>query len=100
MVIGDAFVSGLPERDGGKPASAVSPPGVRELAELLAWARRAADELRPATIERFDGVERIEADQAVIAELQKFTLLIRLLDAGLRDRAFLARCAAILGPTI
>jgi len=96
MVIGDAFVSGLPGDDG----KAVAPPAVRALAELLAWARRSAEDLRPAARERFDGAERIAADETAIAELQKFELLIRLLDAGLRDRAFVARCGAILGPLI
>lgn len=91
----EPFVSGLPGGD------AKVPPSRDELAAgmvtaLRDRAREGMAALKPATVERFDGVERIKVEPDVLAEFTWLETLDRLLSGILADPVALSRASSIL----
>lgn len=97
----EPFVSGLgadPQRP-AKPDAPGAPQDVlatQVLTDVRDWSRQVVAELRPATVDRFDGSERIAADEQAQRDLDRHETVARLVDGILRDPVALSRCGTIL----
>jgi hypothetical protein len=89
------FESGLPGDVLRAEAEASAKLGLAQLDVIRRWALDQVAELAPATQNRFDGVERVEASAAAIEAVDRFREIVRLVD-GLKRDGHLARCAALI----
>jgi hypothetical protein len=100
----DAFIAGHKRgaahhcRDGAPDMTeqVADPRGCRMLHRIRALAHDLADSLRPACEDRFDGVERMPASAAAVAEREEFEAMIRVISEILGDPELARRFAALL----
>lgn len=86
------FVSGL-ERP---PLPIAHPRGIEMLGHIRALARDEIDRLDPVCHDRFDGVERLPADEQAIAQRKVYRGILAMVDEVSADIAMARRIAARL----
>jgi hypothetical protein len=86
------FVSGLPGETGQRPASVLAV----ELGRLRELAERVIAELEPLTKSRFDGAERLPADDQAAADVKTCRDVLELADIIAGDRVLMMRLERLL----
>jgi hypothetical protein len=86
------FVSGLPGETAQRPASVLAV----ELGRLRELAEREIAALEPLTKTRFDGAERLPADDRAIADVETYRDALQLVGIIASDRVLMMRLERLL----